>query len=61
METVLGSPVLLPPKLEAGNEDSWFGGVKLPVVVVMGVGVASTFFFSTGLTGVGRDTVDFSF
>ncbi len=60
METVLGSPVLLPPKLEAGNEDSW-GGVKLPVVVVMGVGVASTFFFSTGLTGVGRDTIDFSF
>ncbi len=45
MEIVLGSPVLLPPKLEAGNEDSWFGGVTLPVVVVMGVGMASTFFF----------------
>lgn len=61
MEIVLGSPVLLPLKLEAGIEDSGVGAVRFPVVVVTGVGVISFFFFSTGLTGVGRDTVDFSF
>lgn len=61
MEIVLGSPLLLPPRLDAGIDDSGEGVVKLPVEVVIGAGVDSDFFFSTGLTGLGRSTVDFSF